>query len=379
MKQMRYPDLVTGLASFFVCLATISSFAQTGKETVPADCQLFAEKAAFPAGSPVSLVLAFSNKSENPLELVIDIVDDSFVNHVTFVKGNAFKQPKDLTVRVPEKLKPASFLAEYRIVLSKGQVKTISIPLSTRYVFSEPGDYSVVFSPHSVRLTTQGRTLNWQPQARATVTVFSVEEPEKVGADVKLVPPDKSESGFPTLVWKLNPSKGLKLPQPVQDMGNCRVVVKDATGELIQELFWRSSGARQSPDENWNEPLQWEIPLSLSSFGLAGALFPKPGLYSIEASYRNYVWQDGHQAEGLRSGEAIVNDFYLSAIGVEKIAKGSDGQPPALSEKTREFLVVKPSDLKPDKGRWIAFSKTFKLEITPELWRKMQAIEAPKK
>ncbi|MEK7992195.1 MAG: hypothetical protein AAB403_00170, partial [Planctomycetota bacterium] len=67
--------------------------------------------------------------------------------------------------------------------------------------------------------------------------------------------------------------------------------------------------------------------------------------------------------------------FYVSQKLLERTRKISLGLLPMENEqqpRSAGFTLAAPADLKPAEGLWVAFTKTFKLEITPELWKIFQ-------
>jgi hypothetical protein len=337
--------------------------------------RLVPEKSVYYPHSPVTLRLVINNFSGDPIELQMPRLP--FAEMLTFEEGDKFKTPLLLFPR-PKSARPAEkIIAEVprggALRIEGGAAVVVSLNLSNFFSFDEAGDYSAVLKLPPISARVKGEKRTWSPTIKGVIKVAATPAPEKVNASIELIAAEQSDSGIPTLKWTMKPPAREKLPLPNIYDGNCRIIIRDEKDKLVQEQFLILSGQRQGGE--WKQPLEWKVPLTLRTFGVVGNMFPRAGVYQVEATYRTYIGADGLQKLSPHPVEIEVNDFYTSEKMIEAhLSKPAEMR--SLPHKAREFRPAQPSDSTPAEGRWITFTKTFKLEISEELWKKFDETEA---
>jgi len=263
----------------------------------------------------------------------------------------------------------------------------VPLPLS----LIKPGKYEINCALPPLKAIIGQETAALEVRRKLGLTVIAEADTLKgIEADVRLVlgenavpapkagePPPRGivlrpeEKVEPALVWTIKPPKDELIREPAFLESNCRVIIRDGNGRLLQERFFCPTGFRQEGEAQWKEPLSWVIPLRLDYFArVAGELFPGPGTYTVEASYRDFVTAGQRLLQITpEQAQGKASPFYVNQRDASS-DQAKEGEEPRL-EPSKNY-EVDPKNLESPKGRWIAFSKTFRLEITPERWKLMQ-------
>lgn len=332
---------------------------------LPLDATLFPDKSEYPPGCPVALRLAIKNTSNRVVQLTMEW--GRLEEKIQFHRALGLSQPRLLARWKPGKTAVKQVPLMRTLTIEPGTAYAAMLPLAEYVFFEEAGDYGVSLDIGVVRVRVGEISTDWRPKIDARIRVLQEPSTDSAGATIDLVEPGHAGNRMPLLKWEIRPPPGIMLREPMIYDANCRVIIRDAKGRLLQEFFWNPAGSRPSPRERSLEPMKWALPLTMETFELPGQIFSGPGEYIVQASYRDCLFEDETTRESSVRGHAL----YVSHVKVaesERAATQKDS-PDRDYQPEREFHSVELAQLRPAPVRWIAFSKTFTLKVSEEIWQ----------
>lgn len=358
-----------------------SLFSQEGKNA-PVAAKVYFDKASYLPSAPVFLIVSLANTSDEAVYLVdgdnlpfrgekqAGAGGESFAME-GMLDGAVLKIKSSPDGEASKDLYPSE---EAKGVGSSqaDEVLTILNPHQTKYWkkrlpfnFSKTGKY--IFDFHNPRLAAISKKGTYSVDLNRELELNVIPESETIKGFVpEVVLSSKPVNGVKvqTLVWAITPPKDRTYTSPKTQNGNCRIILRDENGAIIRDVVTQPYGAGSIGRDSWDEKIAWELPLRFASFyGLKKPDFiPRPGKYTIEAFFRDFLPLKQENSEISDDGDAYFSD----------LAKSAESLPSA-------FRQVESAPSSAVQGNWITFKETIKTEITSEDLRALGKLDsAPK-